>query len=236
MHNDARRSLYGASVEEIFGSAEVESLIPSVAKKQRKKNKNSVPDELMKLMGEANFLYAENRINEAIPLLKDIVKNRPEFPDPYLTLGNIYRNRKERRKAVKWLQLAAKYQRQKNPQLWRTIASLFKKIGDSEEAVEAYQKVIGLDPDDVESHFERCKLLEGMGDVNRAILGYLHLLSLQPTLSSAAFKVSELYHGTGKTIKAIEVLESVWSVMKEKKKKKKKKKKKYSALIPLLRP
>lgn len=91
-------------------------------------------------MGEANMLYAEGHWKQAVALLLEITKSHPKFADPYLTLGNIYKEVNKPKKvwtysslfilvltpvqAIGFMKAGAAYQKQKNPDLWKKVASL----------------------------------------------------------------------------------------------------------------
>jgi len=95
-------------------------------KRGRKKGtKNKGSPEVIKKLGDATLLFAEEKFNKAIPILHEIVRIAPNLPDSYYLLGSIYNKTGELDKAINFLMLAA-YVSPKDASLWKKLIPLAK--------------------------------------------------------------------------------------------------------------
>ena len=74
---------------------------PNQKKKRKVRRKPSdLPPQLTGEMGEANALYASGQYQEAATLLQEVIRQAPQCPDPYQTLGLMYEEMGDVKKAL----------------------------------------------------------------------------------------------------------------------------------------
>jgi hypothetical protein len=72
-------------------------------------------------LGEANILFAGQRHQEALAILKDLIRDSPECFEPWLTVGTIYESIGELAKSQGALFMAA-YLNERDDSLWMKLA------------------------------------------------------------------------------------------------------------------
>jgi general transcription factor 3C polypeptide 3 (transcription factor C subunit 4) len=94
-------------------------------KRGRKKNvpgASRLSPEVTRKLGEANLFYATGRFDEAVELLKEVVRLAPNVADSYHTLGLLYDAKGDREKALNFYMIAA-HLTPKDIVLWTRLAS-----------------------------------------------------------------------------------------------------------------
>lgn len=74
-------------------------------------------------MGEANLLFATREFDKAIPLLLEVIKEAPHFPDAFHTLGMIYEENNDKKNALEIYMIAA-HLTPRDINLWLRLARL----------------------------------------------------------------------------------------------------------------
>ena len=92
----------GAELDEALGInvSRGQGSQPKRRKKKVRRKASELPPNLMGEMGEANAMYASGEYNEAAKLLLEVVRQAPNCPDPYQTLGLIYEEMNNTKKAL----------------------------------------------------------------------------------------------------------------------------------------
>lgn len=98
----------------------------------------------LKLM-DAIRLYSEGKVEDAIPLLEEVVKQRPEFVQAYTTLATMYRVIGKFDKAEELLRRGLKYNPEDNS-LLSTLAITLTEKGEPEKAIPLFKKALKIDP------------------------------------------------------------------------------------------
>ena len=147
-------------------------------RKRRRTGRSSgkqLPPELSALLGEAHSYFMEGKHDTAIEALKEVVRQAPNVPDSYHTLGMIYQERGEIDKAVELFKMGAHLTR-KDVSLWRHVAVTAMDVDDKEQAMTALTQLRKLAPDDVEVASDLAALLEDAGSHHKALPLYETLL------------------------------------------------------------
>ena len=84
------------------------------------------------------------------------------------------------------------------------IAALYSRIGKRDKAVEVLKKVIEIDKDDIEAHFDLAGTYRAMGQFEDAIKEYETALILNSQSVSSLDSLGNIYYDQGKMGKAIE--------------------------------
>ena len=132
-------------------------------KRKRKGGKSGLPNDLSALLGTAHMHYAAGDSDEAIPLLMEVIRNAPNFPDPYHTLGLIYKDRGDMDQALEYSKIAA-YLTPKNPVLWKDVALMARELGHAGVAIDLYSRVLRYDSTDFAALEERATLYSETGE------------------------------------------------------------------------
>jgi general transcription factor 3C polypeptide 3 (transcription factor C subunit 4) len=178
--------------------------------KERRQLKTKLSNEDSFKLGEANMLFSDRKFKEAVAIIHKLLEAQPNCPDPYITLGNIYKEMNMNKEAVDCLIIAAKLTQKTTADnrvsLWTSIAELCKASGDNERLLESYSKIVKINFDP-EIMLERCALLENMGDIERVISGYKSMLVKHPHHPLAVQELARVYFENKKVDLAVTLLE-----------------------------
>lgn len=93
----------------------------------------SLPPQTARLMGMANQCYVNKKYGEAITHLLDVIKESPEGPEAYQTLGLIHEELSELDKAISYYIIAAHLgKKDSEGDLWRRLARLTLMLASSQ--------------------------------------------------------------------------------------------------------
>jgi arylsulfatase A-like enzyme/Flp pilus assembly protein TadD len=128
---------------------------------------------------EAVTLCSSGRTAESVDLLKGLIRDRPDFDNPYLFLVTIYE--KENRLAEAEALLKSGTERNpRNPKLAVEYGIVLVERGRNDQALEALHKASGLIDWDPELWNYLGVAYTNKGDLDRARESYQHALSLDP--------------------------------------------------------
>lgn len=151
-----KEDTFGANFDEIL-----EALNHSFRRKsrqpkrrgRRKGFKKRLSPEITRKLGDATLYYATGRYDEAIQLLKDVLRLAPNLSDVYHTLGLIYNAVGDRKKALTYYMFAA-HLAPKDPSLWKLLVSWSIEQGNTGQARHCLRKAIKADPENVGLKFD----------------------------------------------------------------------------------
>ena len=106
-----------------------------------------VPPHAQKMLGEATMHYAYREFQQALQLLLEVVRICPGLPHPYQTLGLIYEEVGQHKKALRLFMMAAHLSK-RDAQQWRHLATLSAEHGERSQAIYCLGKVLALTPDE----------------------------------------------------------------------------------------
>ena len=150
------------------------------------------PPQVQRMLGEATIRYAYREFQQAVRLLVEIVRLCPGLPHPYQTLGLMYEEMGEQKKAVALFMMAAHLSKH-DPNQWRHIATLSLQLGDKQQAVYCYTRLLSKRSDDIEALWELSLLNIELGQLKKATEGLEKLYQAQQRqrLSEAARQDAE---------------------------------------------
>jgi len=176
-------------------------------KRGRKKGtKNKGSPEVIKKLGDATLLFAEEKFNKAIPILHEIVRIAPNLPDSYYLLGSIYNKTGELDKAINFLMLAA-YVSPKDASLWKKLIPLAKKKEDASLARHCILKAMRADPEDVDLKYLCGDMYRNLRDYQKAAEIYEQIVRIYPANIAVRKVAAQMYRESGQMDKAINLLE-----------------------------
>ncbi|KAG5520301.1 hypothetical protein RHGRI_033015 [Rhododendron griersonianum] len=190
-HPDPRESPVKKSRQEGFNGASMEEIMEVMnygrrkrSKKSRKRgrrkgSKNKLNPEVTRKLGDATLHYAHGRYEEAICALKEVIRVAPNLPDPYHTLGIIYSEIGDKKKALNFYMLAA-HLTPKDSSLWKLLVPWSIEQGNAGQARYCLSKAITADPADMSLRFSRASLYVELGEYQKAAESYEQISRLCP--------------------------------------------------------
>ncbi|KAK9844168.1 hypothetical protein WJX81_006772 [Elliptochloris bilobata] len=220
----SRGGAFGATVEEIWDVrvAEQMRLGPSSSKgrramrgRQRRQRRaaakgvrqRGIPEDVARRLGEANLLYASGDYEPAIALLLEVIQSSPNLPDPYHTLGLLYEQVGEPRKALDFYMIAA-HLTPKDVTLWHRLATLSTELGFVRQAIYCLGKVIARDKEDLDARWDRAVLYQEVNEHRRALAGFNVIAEARPADGEVVKYRARLHHKLGQAERAVGLLEA----------------------------
>jgi general transcription factor 3C polypeptide 3 (transcription factor C subunit 4) len=169
-----------------------------------------MPEQAKKKLGEANLMFAMQKYDEAITLLKEVIRQAPNAADPYNTMGLVYEELGDELKALNLFMVAA-HITPKQIDLWRRVASMSIKHGLIPQAEYCLGQVIRRDKEDIDARFERALLFIRLGQERKAVEGLEYVRKLKPDHAEATRQLARAYYRMGQINQAIQLLVGFWS-------------------------
>ncbi|XP_058089979.1 uncharacterized protein LOC131236676 isoform X2 [Magnolia sinica] len=173
---------------------------------RRKGSKNKLSPEVTRKLGDATLHYASGRYDEAVCVLKEVVKLAPTLADPYYTLGLVHNANGDRKRAFNFYMIAA-HVMPKDPSLWKLLVTWSIDIGNSGLVMYCLSKAITADPKDMGLRFDRASLFVELGHYQKAAESYDQILGLCPANVEARMMAAKMYQKCGQVERAINTLE-----------------------------
>ncbi|KAI8569545.1 hypothetical protein RHMOL_Rhmol02G0286800 [Rhododendron molle] len=173
---------------------------------RRKGSKNKLNPEVTRKLGDATLHYAHGRYEEAIFVLKEVIRVAPNFPDPYHTLGLIYRKIGDKKKALNFYMLAA-HLTPKDSSLWKLLVTWSIEQGNAVQARYCLWKAITADPADMSLRFSRASLYVELGEYQKAAESYEQISQLCPENVEALKTATMFYQKCGQKERSVSILE-----------------------------
>ena len=207
--------------EEIFGP-DIDSLIAETQNKRRKRKKRrfagqmtlkrrricDIPPHLSNLMGAASMAFISNDFDAAISFLERLVKEAPKTASPHRTLGLIYEERGEHKKALDSYMTAANLD-SKERDLWKRNALLWEEQNDLHQAIYCLTRAIRASGGrDCAAFRARAEYRLRQGQLRKAADNYAKLHVMEPNDVELIKKLTGLYKKCKMLGKAVQLLET----------------------------
>lgn len=173
---------------------------------RRRAHEQPLSPEVQALLADANLAYVEQRLEDAIPKLEEVIRIEPNVMAAWRTLGLIYEELGEEQKSIQCRIIGAHLEPRANHE-WKSLAYRSIKQGLFRQAIYCFQQAIKIDKVDVDSIWDRALLLRDLGDHKAAINGMLDILKLQPYDASVVRELIPMLVSTHDYDRGIEVLE-----------------------------
>eukprot|EP01105_Mastigella_eilhardi_P004712 TRINITY_DN1632_c0_g2_i8.p1 TRINITY_DN1632_c0_g2~~TRINITY_DN1632_c0_g2_i8.p1 ORF type:complete len:671 (+),score=251.82 TRINITY_DN1632_c0_g2_i8:22-2013(+) len=160
---------------------------------------------LESMVGEANMLYVSGDYEKAKKLLLEIVRQAPNVPDPYQTLGMIYRESGEPKRAMDFFLIAA-HIAPSNVTLWKDLTNQALAMKLNPQAIYCLSKALRVEPNDLAMLWQRAMLYLDSGDTQKCIDDLRAILRLQPQRVDVAMELSRVHHEAKQTPEAVQVM------------------------------
>lgn len=175
---------------------------------RRKGTKNKLSPEISRKLGEANIFYAKRQYEEAIHVLKEVVMLAPNLSETYHTLGLVYEEIGDEKKAMNFYMLAAHLAPKDHPSLWKRLFTLSIKQGNIGQATYCLSKAVKADPEDMNLRFNQATFYVELGDYKKAAESYHQIVELCPENVDARMMTAQMYKECNQVDQATSVLEN----------------------------
>ncbi|KAL0053282.1 hypothetical protein WJX82_003692 [Trebouxia sp. C0006] len=213
----ATESVFGASTDEIWNEEVAEHLGMSTGKVKKRKNKRRpskgkgsrtkpIPEEVNRKLGEATLHYASGRHAEAITLLLAVIREAPNLPDAYHTLGLLYESQGDAKKALDFHMISAHLS--KDSQVWKRIAKMSTDLGYLRQAIYCLKNAINRDKNDLDAKWDKAVLHSEIDEPRKALKAFKQLATVRPGDPEIAKMLARLYHQLGNPEEAKNVLQA----------------------------
>lgn len=130
------------SMADVLGpsSTSIQAKAGTKRRKKSRKKRSRLSPELERLMGEANMAFMERKLQRARELLLKIIKIAPNAPEPYQTLGLVYEESNDTKRAVECYIIAQHFTK-KDPDRWRALSDMALRSGHTNLGIYALGKV-----------------------------------------------------------------------------------------------
>ncbi len=152
------------------------------------KDKVSIYNKLLKV----KRLMAKKEYEQAIELVKEIIKNDKEIVDAYMVLGNLYYREKEFNKAMDSFYNVLKRKPDYNFAMINIVNCLIASMR-FDEAEREIKKFLKKFPKDYTLYSELAKIYLLGNDYDKALKNFLKSLKFNPTNAEAMNKIGEIY-------------------------------------------
>ncbi|XP_030473262.2 uncharacterized protein LOC115690903 isoform X2 [Syzygium oleosum] len=172
---------------------------------RRKGSRNKLSSEITRMLGDATLHYARGNYDEAISISSQVVRLAPNLPDPYDTLGRIYDDLANDKKAVDFYMIAA-HLNPKDSSMWKRLFTRSLEQGNNGQARYCLSKAITADPKDVSLLFHQASLHSNLGDYQKAAELFEQIQKICPEDVEALQTGAKLYLRCGQLEHAISIL------------------------------
>ena len=153
--------------------------------------------------------FEKGRMDEAADYLRKAIRFAPEKSKYLYNLGIVYLHRQEPEQALMYFQKALGAS-EKSPQVYRSLALAFEKINREDLAIDSLQKVLLINPGDIEALFRLGDIHHQNGDLLEAVDSFRKITNLtQGNLQTeeALIKLASVYLDMERRNSALDVLE-----------------------------
>ena len=164
--------------------------------------------EFKTLHSQATFAFIDHDYDKAEDYIQKAILNNPEMFTAHSLLSEIHLARGDKDKALLALFHGA-HTRPRDINVWTNVANLIlEREGDNRpsairDAIYCFNRVIGVDPAQVEVRFRRANLYLELGQRGKAVWEFERLLKLLPHDTKVLRHIAELYTELGDTERAI---------------------------------
>lgn len=138
----------------------------------------------------------DNKLEEALPILKRLEAMNYDNVAVYETLAQIYDNTNQKEELAKLLKTAsAKYPNNKNFQVYELNASL--DAGDVSASLKKFEAAAAKDPDNPTIQFNLAALYDKAKQTDKAIETYQKVIKANPKFGDAYFNIGVIYFNQG---------------------------------------
>jgi tetratricopeptide (TPR) repeat protein len=151
----------------------------------------------------AQTLIGQQRYDEAVPHLVQVLMNRPYRNDLRMQLGSIFMEQGQHARAAQVFQVGVQVD-PGIPEGYFELGRALTEAGQYEEGLEAFRRSLELSPDQAEAHLNAGIALSRLGRPREAIATYREALEIDPFLATAHYNLGNSLQEVGALEEAIE--------------------------------
>ncbi|KAH9781975.1 general transcription factor 3c polypeptide 3 [Citrus sinensis] len=178
---------------------------------RRKGSKNKLSPGVTKMLGEASLQYAYGNFEQAISLLKEVVRLSPNLPETYNTLGLAHSALGNHKSAFDFYVIAA-HLSPKDSALWKQLLTFAVQKGDTAQAMYYIRQAIRAEPKDISLRIHLASFYVEIGDYEKAAESYEQIQKLFPDNVDATKTGAQLFLKCGQTARSMGILEEYLKV------------------------
>ncbi|CAH8386984.1 unnamed protein product [Eruca vesicaria subsp. sativa] len=186
-------------------------ITPASLNKKRGRRQGSnkqVSPEILKRLGEALLLLADNKGSEAFPILLDIIKEAPTFDQAYYYLALVLDNLgKTDSFSTEALKSAAYLKKGPNSHVWKLLYDRAKEQGNMVLARYYASKAVKADPEDMDLRYEYVELCLSAGEYKEAAKTYEKIFRRHPEIIEPLKSGTKYFLKSGEGERAANMLE-----------------------------
>ncbi|KAF6148371.1 hypothetical protein GIB67_025590 [Kingdonia uniflora] len=177
-------------------------------KGRRKGSKNKLSPIISKKLGEANLYFAKRSYKDAIRVLEEVIKDAPNLSEAYLTLGLIYEEIGDKKKAVNiyMLALCSSTPKDDNSSLWKRLFVFSMEEGNVPQAGECLYRAVRADPKDLDLRFDLASFYNDHGNCFKSAKTYHRIVGVSPENASARIMAAKKYKECNKVEISVKIL------------------------------
>jgi len=158
-----------------------------------------IKSDTLGVYGHNKFVYISdsfvklNNPDSAEWALREGLKEFPDKPYFYETLGYIYRSRNQNEEAINMYKKLIELEPNEIKH-YDALADLYVNINDTEDAMKTLQKMLDIDPENTGARQKLTALLNQSGDINALIVEQKKMVELQPDNMSNRLELARTYY------------------------------------------
>ncbi len=141
--------------------------------------------ELYNKIKEAEWKFSENKLDEALQKMSEVLEVDPNIMEAQLVLGRLYMKKKETEKAIAAFKRALEIDRQFESAIF-SLAQAYKELNKLDEAIAGFTRLTQIDPRDSKPFFHLGDIYIKQDDFDQAIIFLKKVIEVQPELNAIA--------------------------------------------------
>ena len=155
--------------------------------------------------------YMQNKMKEMIPLLRQAIAIKPDYPEDYSNLGIALYDQGDVEAAIDAYRQALSI-KPDYPEAYYNLGIALRDQGDLQAAIAAYRQALAIKPNYPEAHCNLGLALHDQDDLQAATDAYRQALSIKPDYAEAWYNFSNVFHAQGDLKAAIEASRQALSI------------------------
>ncbi len=156
---------------------------------------------LFNRMGAAKAAAGEEKFEDAVRLMRDVVREDPQIVDAHVFIGNWLRRLKRNEEAIAAFRDGLRV-KPDNELALSNLANLYRALGRNEAALEGYRSVLRLEPRNPQTWYQLATLYLDMGKVREATETFREALGKNPQMGAAYNSLGAIAHARGDAAEA----------------------------------
>ena len=189
-----------------FGQGKRSRKMRSKRRGRRKGSKKKLNEKLSQMVGDANLHYANGDYEKAISVLHEVVRQEPNLPDSYHTLGLVHGAIGDYEKEMGFYMISGLLT-PKDSSPWIKLFAWSIEKGDIGQANYCISKAIKADPEDISLRTHRAMLYAVTQQYQKAAAAYEQVYQLCSENVDALKAAAKFYQKCGQVERSICILE-----------------------------